>query len=77
MTKQGKKFNPIKKIADRRKRTVVKNKRRNGLLKKAVELSLLCEQQIYLVIYDPEQDRMIQFMSEPDFDIEKVYQKLQ
>jgi len=38
---------------------------------------LLCEQQIYLVVYDPEQDRMIQFMSEPGFDIEKVYQKLQ
>ena len=48
----GKRRLPIQKIDHKRRRTVVKNKRRNGLLKKAVELSLLCEQKIYIVIYD-------------------------
>lgn len=38
----GKKVANIDKIENKRKRTVVKNKRRNGLLKKAVELTLLC-----------------------------------
>ena len=40
------------KIGDSRKRQVIKNKRRNGVLKKAMELSVMCNQQIYLVIYD-------------------------
>ena len=66
----GKRSLPIQKITHKRKRTVVKNKRRNGILKKAVELSLLCDQKIYLIVYDPEYDRMIQFMSDPEFDIE-------
>jgi hypothetical protein len=39
----GKRSLPMQKIDHKRRRTVVKNKRRNGLLKKAVELSLLCD----------------------------------
>ena len=39
----GKKVGNIDKIENKRKRTVVKNKRRNGLLKKAVELTMLCD----------------------------------
>ena len=68
----GKRKLPMEKIEHKRRRTVVKNKRRNGLIKKAVELSLLCDQRIYMVVYDNEYDRMIQFMSDDSFDIEIV-----
>lgn len=73
----GKRRLPIQKIDHKRRRTVVKNKRRNGLLKKAVELSLLCDQKIYIVIYDKEYDRLIQFMSDEKFDLEEVYNRIQ
>ena len=72
----GKRKLPMQKIEHKRRRTVVKNKRRNGLLKKAVELSLLCDQKIYMVVYDNEYDRMIQFMSDDRFDIDLVHDKL-
>jgi hypothetical protein len=68
----GKRKLPMEKIEHKRRRTVVKNKRRNGLIKKAVELSLLCDQRIYLAVYDNEYDRMIQFMSDDSFDIDIV-----
>jgi hypothetical protein len=55
----GKRKLPIERINHKRRRTVVKNKRRNGIIKKAVELSLLCSQQIFIAIYDPEYQRMI------------------
>ena len=42
-----------------------------------MELSLLCGQQIYLCLYDPEYDRMIQFMSHEEFSLEVVYNRLQ
>ena len=48
----GKRKLPIERIDEKRRRTVIKNKRRNGLIKKAVELSMLCDQKIYLVLYD-------------------------
>ncbi len=38
----GKKVFNIETIEQKSKRTVVKYKRRNGLLKKAVELTMLC-----------------------------------
>ena len=72
----GKRKLPMEKIEHKRRRTVVKNKRRNGLLKKAVELSLLCDQKIYLVVYDNEYDRMIQFKSDENFDVDIVANKL-
>jgi len=39
----GKRKLPIVRIEHKRRRAVVKNKRRNGILKKAVELSMLCQ----------------------------------
>ena len=39
----GKRKLPIERIDEKRRRTVIKNKRRNGLMKKAVELSMLCD----------------------------------
>lgn len=42
------------KIADEQSRYVTYCKRKRGLLKKAIELSTLCSQKIFLVIFDQE-----------------------
>ena len=47
----------IKKIEDARGRHVTFNKRKNGLLKKAMELSLLCDAQIALVIFEKREEK--------------------
>jgi hypothetical protein len=72
----GKKKLPIERIDHKRRRTVVKNKRRNGIIKKAVELSMLCSQRIFIAIYDPEYERMIQYMSDDDFTVNEVLAKI-
>ena len=40
-------------IRDMTTRNVAFCKRRRGLLKKAIELSRMCQQQIFLFMYDP------------------------
>ena len=48
----------IQKIQDARGRHVTFNKRKNGLLKKAMELSLLCDCQIALVILEKRNEKI-------------------
>jgi len=47
-----KKLVSISKISDKNSRNVTYCKRKRGLIKKAIELSKLCEQKIYLAIFD-------------------------
>lgn len=42
----------IEKIADRTTRKITSNKRKKGILKKAIELSKLCDLKVFLYIYD-------------------------
>lgn len=63
-------------IENKRKRTVIKNKRRNGLIKKAVQLSKMCDLQIYLAIYDEQFDRMVQFGSKSSFNCQNVQETI-
>jgi hypothetical protein len=55
----------IEKIKNERIRQVTFYKRKKGLLKKAMELSLLCEVKVFLCIVD-KNDRMMIFSSEED-----------
>lgn len=43
-------------------------KRKRGLLKKAIELSTICNQDVYIVIVDESRKRMVEFKSSTDFD---------
>ena len=49
-----KKLASISKIGDKNSRNVTYCKRKRGLIKKAIELSKLCDQHIYLAIFDQE-----------------------
>ena len=56
-------------IADSKQRRVTYNKRKRGLLKKAIELSTLCETDIMLVILDKKQRTMVEFNSNSEFTL--------
>lgn len=54
-----KKLDSISKIKDKNSRNVTYCKRKRGLIKKAIELSKLCDQYIYLAIFDKEKQRLV------------------
>lgn len=57
----------IEKIKNERIRQVTFYKRKKGLLKKAMELSLLCEVKVFLCIVD-KNEKMMVFSSEKDIN---------
>ena len=62
-----KKLEAIEKITNKNQRNVTYCKRKRGLIKKAIELSKLCEQYIFLVIFDVEKQKLVQYNSSSDF----------
>ena len=48
-------------------------KRKKGLLKKAIELSTLCDLKMFVYIYDPKQQRVIHYASDADFDLVDIF----
>jgi hypothetical protein len=68
-----KKLESISKIHDKTSRNVTYFKRKKGLIKKAMELSKLCDQHIYMAIFDSEKQRFIQYMSSKEFNSRVVY----
>lgn len=63
-----KKLASISKISDKNSRNVTYCKRKRGLIKKAIELSKLCDQHVYLIIFDKEKQRMVEYNSSEDFN---------
>jgi hypothetical protein len=50
-------------------RNLAYNKRKRGLLRKAIELSVLCEQDIFMVIFDRKKNRLVEFNSSREFSL--------
>lgn len=67
------KIDKSKKIEDKNQRGVAFCKRKRGFLKKAIELSRLCDQKIFMVLYDPDKDRVIQYSSDTTFQFKGAY----
>ena len=59
-------------IDDPANRRITYLKRRKGLVKKAMELSMLCEQEVYMAIYDRERHEMLRYTSTAEFDLEAL-----
>ena len=56
-------------------RKVTYCKRKKGLLKKSIELSVLCDLKVFCFIYDESQKRVIHFASDPALDLMDIFNK--
>lgn len=63
----SKKQNP-QLIQDINKRKVTISKRKRSAIKKLMELSMLCGLDIFMVIFDRDKQKLVNFNSDPDFD---------
>lgn len=63
------KFTSMTKIQNSRACNVTYEKRKRGLLKKAIELSQLCDQQIFMIIYDENKNRLVQYQSHDEMKL--------
>lgn len=71
-----KKIDKLKLIDNKMQRNVAFCKRKRGFLKKAIELSCLCEQKILIIIYDEERKRTVQFSSDDTFELKQAYESV-
>lgn len=63
----------FKKILKKLTLQVTYCKRKKGLLKKSIELSILCDLNIFLLIYDKNQQRVIHYASDQNLDIMELF----
>ena len=59
-------------IKDTVKRKVTLSKRKRGLFKKAIELSSLCGVEVFLVVFDTQNQKLFELNSQPDFGVKVV-----
>ncbi len=62
-----KKITDLKLIQDDAKRNNTYSKRKKGLIKKAMELSILCSQKIFLAMYDENRQKLVLYKSTSEF----------
>ena len=58
----------LKPIEDPSRKKVTTSKRKKCIFKKAIELSVLCNLDVFMVVFDREKQSISQLTSDPDFD---------
>ena len=72
-----KKIDPYKFIENKMQRDVTYSKRKRGIIKKAIELSRMCGQDIFMIIFDKNKQKLVEYRSSQDFSINIVNSLLQ
>lgn len=67
------KIEKITAISDDNRLKVTLCKRKKGLMKKAIELSVLCNQKIFVLIHDESKQCVTHFMSHRDMDLLQIF----
>ena len=70
-----KRIEKITKILNNVQRKVSLCKRKKGLLKKTIELSVLCDLKIFMFMYDETQKRVTHFASHDNFELMDLFNK--
>ena len=71
-----KRIERIQRIDNQSQRKVTLCKRKKGLIKKVIELSVLCDLKIFMLIQDESNQRSTHFVSHKDFDIIDAFNSL-
>ena len=67
-----KKITDYQEIVDQSSKTVTYNKRKRGIIKKAVEISVLCGQEVLVAIYNKVNHKLVIYQSSPEFNTKEV-----
>ena len=67
MEKRHQESNKLIKDAD--KRNMAFNKRRKGLIKKMIDIKDYCGQEIFMIIFDKDKQKLMEYRSSMDFDL--------
>ena len=59
-------------IKDKLRKKVTLSKRKRCLMKKAIELSVMCDVDIFMVVLDSEKQNIFELNSAPDFDVRVI-----
>ena len=67
-----KKITEYQEIKDTSSKTVTYNKRKRGIIKKAVEISVLCGQSVLVAIHNKVNNKFVIYQSSPSFNSNEV-----
>ena len=68
-----KKYEEIKKIENTNNRNVTWVKRLKGVIKKSIELSILCDQEIFVFVLDKQRKRVVHYQSDQDLHLLSLF----
>ena len=71
-----KKITEFEEIQDKQTKAITFSKRKKGVIKKAMELSLLCGQEVMLAIFNPKNNKLVIYQSTNGFSPTKVNELL-
>lgn len=61
-------------IQDKVRRSVTYCKRKKGIIKKAIEIAAMCNQKVFLALFDQERQKLVTYKSHTDFNSKTIFE---